>query len=81
VEEEQVDVKVVTVDVEMDLAADERKAGSEFAEGFGDSAGKGVFKLSFSDFARESEEFEVVGVLGDLLGELWVWCNKVLHKV
>ena len=70
VEEEQVHVIVVAVDVEVDLAADEGESGAQFAEGFGDPAGQGVLEVAFGDFAGEAEEFEVVGVFGDLLGEL-----------
>jgi hypothetical protein len=39
VEEQQVHAKVVPVDVEMDLPADEGKAGPEFTKGFRDPAG------------------------------------------
>ena len=50
VEEEQVEVEIVDVDVEVDLAADEGETGAELAEGFGDSAGQGVFEVAFGDF-------------------------------
>ena len=81
VEEKQIHVEVIAVDVEVDLAADEGEAGAEFAEGFGDPAGQGVLEVAFGDFPGEAEEFEVVGIFGDLLGQFGILGNKLLRKV
>jgi hypothetical protein len=70
VEEKQVHVKVVPVDIKVDLPAHEGEAGAQFAEGFGDPAGQGVLEIAFGNFTGEIEKFEVVGILGDLLGQL-----------
>ena len=81
VEEEQVHVEVVAVDVELDLPADEGESRAQFAERFGDPGREGVLKVAFGDFAGEAEKFEVVGVLGDLLGKLGILRNKLLREV
>ena len=44
-------------------------------------AAKGGTEISFGDFAREAQEVKVVGVLGDLLGQLGVRRDKLLGKV
>lgn len=77
-EKNQVDV---VVDVHVHLSADEGKAGAEFAEDFGDSAGQSVFQVPFGNFTGEAEELKVVGILCDLLGQLRVLRNKLLRKV
>lgn len=44
--EEEVDVKVVSVDVEVHLAAHEREAGAKFAKGVDDSCGEAFFQVA-----------------------------------
>ena len=46
----------------------------------GDHAGQGVLKVALSDLAGKPEEFELAGILGDLLGEFGIFGNKLLHS-
>jgi hypothetical protein len=68
VEEQEVDVEVISVDVEVHLPADEGESGTQFAEGLGDPAGERVLEVALGDLAGEAEELEVVWVLRYLLG-------------
>jgi hypothetical protein len=65
----------------LSVPADEGKAWSEFAQGLHHAAHEVLFKIAFGDFAREAEEFKVVGVLGDLLGQFGIGCDEPLCKV
>jgi hypothetical protein len=53
-EEQHVDVVIVAVNVEVDLSPDESESWSQFAQGFGDSAGQRQFQLAFSDFPGQA---------------------------
>lgn len=81
VEKKHVDIKVVAVDVEVHLPADEGEARTEFTQRFGDSASQGVLQVALSHFAGQAQELKVVGVFGDLLCKIRVWSNKPLDKV
>jgi hypothetical protein len=70
VEEKQVDVEVVSPDLQMHLPADEGEAGAEFAQGVHDPVGQLLLQIPFGDFTGQAEEFEVVRVFRRLLCQL-----------
>ncbi len=66
-EEKQVHIKIVSIDVEVHLPADEREAGAEFEQEPFDLRNQGPFEVAFGDRGGQGKELEVVGVLGQLL--------------
>lgn len=81
VEEEQIDEEVVTGDVEVRLAVDERKARPELAEGVNDPVEESLLKVTVRHLAREPEEVEPVRVFGELSGEVRVCRGELAGEV
>jgi hypothetical protein len=80
VEEEEVDVEVAAVDVEVDLAADKREAGAEFAEAVDDPVHERLLELSLGRLTGEVEEVGDGGLLTELLGKVRVRGGKLTRE-
>ena len=77
----QIDVKLITLDVEGYLAAHEREARAQLPERFGDSTCQRVPESTLGDLAGEAEELDVIGILCHLLGKLRVRRGELAVKV
>ncbi len=80
-EEQQVDEEVIAVDVEVNLPADKREAGTEFAKCFDDAVHEGLLEVAFGDLIGQVKEIENVRVLRELPGEIGIRGGKASVKI
>lgn len=81
VEEQQVDEEVIAVDIEVDLAANEREAAAELAESIDDALDEAVFQSSLDGVSVDREELQREWILGDLLCKLGVGAVERVREV
>ena len=72
VEEQQVEIEVVSCDIEVDLASHECETCAQFSEGVDDAVHERLFQVAFGCVLGQFQEVEHVGVFGDLPGQVGV---------
>jgi len=81
VEEQQVNEEVITIDIEVDLAANEREPRAKLAERIDDALDEPVLQLSLDGVPVDGEELERERILRDLLSELRVGTFESMREV
>lgn len=81
VEEDQVNVEVITAYIEMDLPSDEGEARPQFAEGIDDAVHECLLEVSLGNRTRQPEKFKVLGIFSDFLNKFRLLRSKLLRKV
>jgi hypothetical protein len=81
VKEHQINEEVISVDIEVDLAANKRKPRAEFAERVSDALDEPGLHLSLCSVPVDGEELERERNLRDLLSELRVGAFESVRKV